>query len=185
MASSYLQLIRFATLMSLVIAPSRPVLAQDLAQGAQSETFAQSGVMGIRSANKFVFKYKERFNTYDDQLQMGLSKGWLTEDEANRFKNELSRLRALELAIEKKGYPKEDVGSLDKQVTQFNVDFTRAANKPKPAAEKDNAGGNTDKAGTPPAPATAPSSSGAASNKASAGDAAPKPSGSPKEKGAP
>jgi hypothetical protein len=91
------------------------------------------GYLGIRNANTFAPNYKKRFNTYDEQLQMGLTKGWLSSDEVARFKLELTRLRELELAVEKKGYPKEELGSLDKQVTQFNIDLTKAANKPQTA----------------------------------------------------
>lgn len=93
----------------------------------------QRGVMGVKSANVFAPKYKQRIKTYTEQIEMGATKGWLTAPEVEQFKKQLADLTTLEAAAEAKGYQKADVDDLDKQFTRFNMDFTAASNKPKPA----------------------------------------------------
>lgn len=97
--------------------------------GSSSEVVEQSGVMGFRHANKFVPKYKERISTYHHQMELGLSKGWLSRQDAEHFGKELERLTALEATVSGAGWQKQDVDDLDKQFTKFNKDFTDAAQK--------------------------------------------------------
>lgn len=92
-------------------------------------TVEQSGVMGVKSANKVNYKYKERLKNYVEQVDMGLTRGWLTADDGAKFKKELERLNALEATVSKNGYVKAEVDNLEKQVTKFNMDLTAAANK--------------------------------------------------------
>lgn len=94
----------------------------------------QSGVMGVKSANVYAPKYKQRIKTYTEQIEMGAAKGWLTAEEVERFKKGLGELTTLEAGVEAKGYQKSDVDDLDKQFTKFNMEFTAAANKPAQAA---------------------------------------------------
>jgi len=98
-------------------------------------TVEQRGVMGIKHANVFVPKYKERLNTYAEQIHMGLTKGWLSNENATHFSAELDRLNALEAKVAAQNFAKPASDDLDKQITQFNIEFTNATKIPavKPA----------------------------------------------------
>jgi hypothetical protein len=103
-------------------------------KSSTSETIEQRGVMGIKQSNAFAPKYKERLNTYVEQIQMGTSKGWLTQEQASHFSSEVERLRKVEETAAAQNYPKPLVDDIDKQLTQLNIDFTKATNTPaKPA----------------------------------------------------
>lgn len=82
--------------------------------------------MGIKQANVFAPKYKERLNTYAEQIQMGLTKGWLSRANATHFSAELDRLNALEARVAAQNFAKPASDDLDKQITQFNIEFTDA-----------------------------------------------------------
>ncbi|MFN8659956.1 MAG: hypothetical protein U0105_26710 [Candidatus Obscuribacterales bacterium] len=101
---------------------------------ADETTYSSSGV-GFKGANKFAPKYKERIRTYKDQIQMGLTKGWLTQAQADQFSAELVRLGELDAKCEKEGYVQPGVDDLDKQFTKFNMEFSRAGSTPAPAAK--------------------------------------------------
>ncbi len=101
---------------------------------ADETTYSSSGV-GFKGANKFAPKYKERIKTYKDQIQMGLTKGWLTQAQADQFSAELVRLGELDAKCEKEGYVQPGVDDLDKQFTKFNMEFSRAGSTPPPAAK--------------------------------------------------
>lgn len=101
---------------------------------ADEMTYSSSGV-GFKGANKFQPKYKERMKTYTEQIQMGLTKGWLTQAQADQFSAELGRLGELDAKCEKEGYVQPGVDDLDKQFTKFNMDFSRAGSTPPPAAK--------------------------------------------------
>lgn len=120
---------------SVVSALSALVLstAALLPAAADETTYSSSGV-GFKGANKFAPKYKERIRTYKDQIQMGLTKGWLTQAQADQFSAELVRLGELDAKCEKEGYVQPGVDDLDKQFTKFNMDFSRAGSTPPPAA---------------------------------------------------
>ncbi|MBY0549405.1 MAG: hypothetical protein K2W95_19170 [Candidatus Obscuribacterales bacterium] len=100
---------------------------------SSTEVVEQSGMAGFRHSNKFVPKYKERIQTYRMQIEMGISKGWLSHEDSEKFSKELGRLAALEATVAEKNYSnKADIDDLDKQFTKFNMEFTNAAQK-KPA----------------------------------------------------
>lgn len=89
----------------------------------------QSGVMGFRSANKFAPHFKDRLNTYAEQMEMARTKGWLNSAQLSSFQSELDRLNGLEASVAAKGFVKPDVDDLDKQITKFNAEFSTASNK--------------------------------------------------------
>lgn len=104
------------------------------ATGTGEFTIEQSGVMGVRSANVFRPKYRERLKTYSEQIEMGVAKGWLTSEEGQHFKKEHARLDALEAEVSSHGFPKAELDNLERQFTQFNIDLHKASNKPASAA---------------------------------------------------
>ncbi len=99
-----------------------------------SETTVQTRGVGFKGANVFNPKYKERIGTYAEQIEMGQNKGWLTPEEVSQFKSRLEGMKQQEAAAAAKGWVKSDIDAIDKVFTQFNIDLTKAANKPAPSA---------------------------------------------------
>lgn len=100
-----------------------------VAPGSTVVVEGQSGVLGFRTANKFAPHFKDRLNTYAEQMEMARTKGWLNAAQLSTFQSELDRLNALEASVAAKGFVKPDVDDLDKQITKFNADFTTASGK--------------------------------------------------------
>ena len=110
------------------------VCSLQTANADDSETvIEQRGVMGVRDANVFAPKYKERLKTYTEQIQMGLTKGWLNQQQADHFTGELERLRKLDADSAAQNYAEPGLSSLDKEFTKFNEEFSSTASA-KPAA---------------------------------------------------
>lgn len=99
------------------------------AQGSSETTIETRGV-GFKGANVFNPKYKERIGTYAEQIEMGQNKGWLTPAEVTEFKTRLEAMKQQEAAAAAKGWVKTDIDAIDKVFTQYNIDLTKAANKP-------------------------------------------------------
>lgn len=95
---------------------------------SSEETSVTTGV-GVRGANKFNFKYKERLNTYEHQIKLGLEKGWLAKEDAEKFSTRLEALKVVEQEVSAKGYQRADVDALELKVTEFNKDFSDAGQK--------------------------------------------------------
>jgi hypothetical protein len=107
-----------------------PVPSSDTSGGGSSSSEYYSRGVGFKNANVFNPKYRERLATYAEQVEMGLSKGWLTPEEGAQFKSQLARLNQLEETVRAAGYPKDQLDNLEKEVTRFNMDLTTATNKP-------------------------------------------------------
>lgn len=93
---------------------------------------SSSSVTTESETKGFAFKYKEKFNNYSTQIEMGISKGWLTPAQADTFKTRLNELRSVESAAAHSGYPASDIANLDKMTTKFNADLSSASTE-KPA----------------------------------------------------
>jgi len=105
-------------------------IAAPLCASAQSSSSSETTVtrgVGFKGANVFNPKYKERIGTYEEQIQMGITKGWLTAAEVEHFKTRLEGMRQQEAAAAAKGWVKADVDAIDKVFTGFNIDLTKAA----------------------------------------------------------
>jgi hypothetical protein len=104
---------------------------------------SSSSTVGVTEKKGYAFKYSERLKNWSEQIDMGVSKGWLTADEAQKFRKRLDGLKALNDSVSAKGYPKADLDDEEKQFTQYNIDLSNAASKPKtsaaPAAKKPDA----------------------------------------------
>jgi len=109
---------------------------------------AYSRGVGFKDANVFNPKYKERLKNFQEQLEMGLARGWITEKEGAHFKARLETLKEIEKKVSAARYPKADLDDMEKQFTLYNQDFYKASNKPaikpKAASEKEK-----EAAGTP------------------------------------
>jgi lysophospholipase L1-like esterase len=82
----------------------------------------------------FAFKYSERLKNWGEQIDTGVTKNWLTADEAQTFKTRLEQLRQLNQAVSDKGYARADLDDMEKQFSQYNIDLSHALDKPKPSA---------------------------------------------------
>lgn len=97
---------------------------------SSTEVIEQSGVAGFKRSNKFAPKYKERIQNYRMQIEMGISKGWLSHEDGEKFSKQLGRLAALEATVAESNYSsKPEIDDLDKQFTKFNMEFTNAGQK--------------------------------------------------------
>ena len=110
-------------------AASESVNSQSSTSSSSSEVIEQSGMMGLKNSNKFVPNYKKRIETYKQQIALGLSKGWLSAADGDKYTQELARLTELETAVCAKNYLKPDLDDLDRQFTKFNMEFTNAGQK--------------------------------------------------------
>jgi hypothetical protein len=100
------------------------------ASDTSSVLYQSSGAVGAKGANVFAPKYRDRINTYSEQINLGISKGWLSPESAEHFKSELSRLSALESEATAHQYAQPYLDNVEKEFTQYNIDFTKATNAP-------------------------------------------------------
>jgi small-conductance mechanosensitive channel len=159
MASFYRKSAFFAAA-SLAMLPSLPsVLADDNAQSNQSAQHSSrtviestrslpnqpAGAVVTESSETadgsvkklFVPKFQQRLNNLKEQLERGITKGWLTTEQAERFKQQHEKAAALEADVRAKGYPKDAVDNLEKEVTALNDTLSQALIKGStPAPEK-------------------------------------------------
>lgn len=113
------------------------------AQSSSSEVTVETRGVGFKNANVFNPKYKERIGTYEEQIQMGITKGWLTAAEAEQFKTRLEGMKKQEADFAAKGWVKADVDVIDKVFTQFNMDLHKASNKPAASAASSSSSSST------------------------------------------
>ena len=104
-----------------------PALSDEITESHSSS----SSSVGTTEKKGFAFKYSERLKNWSEQIDMGISKGWLTADEAQNFRKRLAVLKTLNDNVSGKGYPKADLDAMEKQFTQFNIDLSNTASKPK------------------------------------------------------
>ncbi len=97
--------------------------------GGSTSSSSSSSTTTEATVKGYAFKYKQRFDTYSEQIEMGVTKGWLTAAQAETFKTRLAELRSVESAAGHAGYPDADIAKLDKQTTKFNEDLSSASSK--------------------------------------------------------
>jgi hypothetical protein len=92
---------------------------------AVTPVFADDAPSGI--SEKAQKQLKQRIDDSKDQIDMGLAKGWLKPDQADKLKKEVSDAYAMESDVKSKGYPKDDTAKLEKTITLLNQHVTGAA----------------------------------------------------------
>jgi hypothetical protein len=108
----------------------------------RSTTTSQPVQLGPLTIKKvFLPLYKQRLSDYAEQLQLGISRGWLNNDQAAHFSSELERLRQLEVSCASQQYARSCVDELDRQFTQFNIQFSNALQQVVPPAKTSGATG--------------------------------------------
>lgn len=126
----------------LAAAFSSPTFAQDgnASSGGSSSSSSSSSEYfrgyGGKGANVFAAKYKERLRNWREQLELGLSRGFLQASDADKYKAWLDQLTAQDADLSAKGYPKAETDDMEQKFNAFNVDFTNAMQpKPQPAVK--------------------------------------------------
>lgn len=127
------------TIAGLLLSTNVLRVSADEVSATSSSSSSTTDSIDVKQHN---LKYGERVKNWGEQIDMGISKGWLTADEASTFKTRLDGLRQLNDSISAKGYPRAEQDDMEKQFNTFNIDLSTAASKPKtaaapaPAAEK-------------------------------------------------
>jgi hypothetical protein len=120
--------------------PDTPVTGGGSSSSSSSSSEYFRGY-GVKGANVFAAKYKERLRNWREQIELGLSRGFLQPSDAEKYKAWLDQLTAQDTELSAKGYPKAETDDMEQKFNAFNVDFTNAmqpkatpAAKPTPAA---------------------------------------------------
>ncbi|MFN8655584.1 MAG: hypothetical protein U0105_04545 [Candidatus Obscuribacterales bacterium] len=121
--------------------------------GASTGSGSAAAYFKSLSGNKTALiaaRYKERLNNFRSQIESAISKGWLTGEESEMFRNQVVALTYLENQVSEKGYPKEDLDDMEQRFNEFNrrLSQTMVKGTPKPPP--------------PPAPATTDGGDGSA-----------------------
>lgn len=105
------------------------IVSSASAQITTSERSSSSSTTTESETKGYAFKYKERLGNYAQQIDKGVSNGWLSASEAANFRSRLEQLRSQDAAAGQAGYPKDQLDNLDKSFTKFNEDLSSASSK--------------------------------------------------------
>lgn len=78
-------------------------------------------------------KFKKRISDIADQIDMALSKGFISSDEASGFKQRQLQLLSMDEEYNKKGSAPNLLVEIERTITVLNADMYRAMNKDKAA----------------------------------------------------
>lgn len=112
---------------------TQTVATPSAASSSSSLEVTHSSGLGQPSPNVFHEKFQKRLTNLLEQLHNGISKGWLTAEEAASLKKVHSGLVELEISVHKAGFPKAEADELEKKVTSFTASLSTAMSKPKTA----------------------------------------------------
>ena len=101
-----------------------PATADEMERSSSSSTETVVDTKG------YAFKYSQRLKNWAEQIDTGITKGWLSADDATKMKARLEELRKLNDSVSSKGYPRADLDDMEKQFTQFNIDLSHASETP-------------------------------------------------------
>lgn len=116
-------IVRIAIAICLVQSVAISLLLPGMADTAKTQSTETTSEINV-----FAPKYRERIRTYKGQINTALSKGWLTPEAGQKFKDRLHELNTMEATANTNGYPKPELDNLEKAFTQFNIDLTAAEN---------------------------------------------------------
>jgi hypothetical protein len=80
---------------------------------------------------KIASHIKQRLDDSRDQIEMGLTKGWIKQAKADELKKELVKAYEMESDVRSKDYPKEPLANLERTLTLLNQHVTDAFKKKK------------------------------------------------------
>lgn len=69
--------------------------------------------------------YAKRLSAMADQIQLGLSRGYINQDQANQLMEKQAQLVAFEQNVASKGFVKPDSDVLEKQMNVFQIEIHR------------------------------------------------------------
>lgn len=117
-------------------------------QETSTKTTITTAGVGIKESNKFAFKYKERLKNLKEQINLALTKAWLTPDQGEIFFGKLTRLEILEGGLSAKDYPQPETNELEKAITLLNSDLYTVMNRAS-STKQDHAKKNNQENGAP------------------------------------
>jgi hypothetical protein len=74
----------------------------------------------------FAAKFRQRIDNMKEQLDKGVTKGWVTPAKADELRQEISAVDAMEVEVRSKNWPKEPTNDLEKKVTLVNEHVSTA-----------------------------------------------------------
>lgn len=99
----------------------------------------------------FAPSYEKRITAIKEQVDLGVSKGWISSERAESLKGEAGRIMVSVDAIGKKDPTQAEADEIDRSITKLNSDVYQAMQggspAPTPAAEPANASSTPDSAG--------------------------------------
>ena len=131
----------FALFQAVVAGSASPALAQEIQTESRS-----SSTITVEQKKGYDFKYSERLKDWTTEIDKGVTKGWLTNDKAQQFRDRITQLRTLNETVSSHSYAKPELDDMEKQFNQFNIDLSHAtenasagsaATECKPSCDKD------------------------------------------------
>jgi len=77
-------------------------------------------------------KYRKRIKDLGDQIHLVRDKGFITQEEADKFLNRQTELFAMEADVRKNGFPRPASNDLEKSITLLNEQVFKASHKNDP-----------------------------------------------------
>lgn len=74
----------------------------------------------------FAPTYEKRVNAIREQIDLGVSKGWISSDRSEQLKGEASRIMVTVDALGKKDPTQAEADDLDRNITRLNTDVHQA-----------------------------------------------------------
>ena len=71
-------------------------------------------------------RYGQRLQLIRDQLDKGISRGWINSERASELNRRLLELSNKEVMVRSNGYLKVDCDSFEKQLTGFNIELSHS-----------------------------------------------------------
>jgi hypothetical protein len=115
-----------AVLLAQALAPCTAVLAGE-------ETYYRRGY-GVKDSNVFAPNYDKRLKNWLEQINLGRTRGFLTEAQAQEFTKKHAELSQIFVDVDKAGYPKDQLDAMEQKFNAFNVELTDAMSKPASSA---------------------------------------------------
>lgn len=104
------------------LAQAEPVVTQSSSSSSSSSQTVEVK-RGVR------LKFKQRLADLQKQIDNGITKGWITSDQAAPFKAEHDRLLQATNDAKAAGWPEDKVDALEKSVTLLNQNVSTALTK--------------------------------------------------------
>lgn len=103
------------------MALGQPAVMESSSSSSSSESTTE--------VKKFAPKFRQRLKDIKEQINTGVTKGWITQDQADQLKKQHDEVAAFEVEVRSKGYPRKQEDQLEQQVTELNQSVQSAIAK--------------------------------------------------------